>query len=46
MLIINFFLAAKNCNADDSNNYFGSEGALKCLSEVGEFAVITRKQSK
>lgn len=37
-----FFIAAQNCNADNTNNYYGSEGALKCLSEIGQFAVITK----
>lgn len=39
------FTAAKNCNADETNNYYGSEGALKCLSQVGQFAVITKQSN-
>lgn len=41
--VICFIAAAKNCNADNTNNYYGSEGALRCLLEVGQFAVITKR---
>lgn len=38
-----FVVAYQNCNADDTNLYYGNEGALQCLSEGGEFAVITKQ---
>lgn len=31
---------ATNCNADEENEFFNVTGALKCLDEVGDFAVI------
>lgn len=33
---------AANCNADETNKYYGNVGSLKCLKEVGDFAVITQ----
>lgn len=29
-----------NCNADLSNGYYGNQGALNCLREVGDVAVL------
>uniref|UniRef100_A0A1B0DLF5 Transferrin-like domain-containing protein n=1 Tax=Phlebotomus papatasi TaxID=29031 RepID=A0A1B0DLF5_PHLPP len=29
-----------NCNADGTNRYFGNQGALRCLAEVGDVAVV------
>ncbi|XP_028133685.2 transferrin [Diabrotica virgifera virgifera] len=35
------------CNADDDNKYYGTDGALRCLSSgAGEYAVITLKDIK
>uniref|UniRef100_A0A7G3B0J1 Putative transferrin n=1 Tax=Lutzomyia longipalpis TaxID=7200 RepID=A0A7G3B0J1_LUTLO len=31
---------AGNCNADTTNRYFGNQGALRCLAEVGDVAVL------
>lgn len=38
--------AATTCNADESNRFYGTEGALKCLQERGSFAVITQSGNK
>lgn len=29
-----------NCNADASNSFYGNRGALKCLQEAGEVAIL------
>lgn len=29
-----------NCNADATNRYYGNQGALRCLAEVGDVAVV------
>lgn len=29
-----------NCNADPSNGYYGNQGALNCLREDGDVAVL------
>ncbi|GAB0090184.1 Transferrin [Sergentomyia squamirostris] len=29
-----------NCNPDSTNRYYGNQGALRCLAEVGDVAVI------
>ncbi|XP_072387731.1 transferrin-like isoform X2 [Diabrotica undecimpunctata] len=35
------------CNADNDNKYYGTDGALRCLSSgAGEYAVITLKDIK
>jgi len=40
LLLINV-LAAKYCNADEQNKYYGSNGALRCLEdENADYAVI------
>jgi len=33
---------AVTCNSDNTNKYYGNVGALKCLQEVGDYAVITK----
>jgi len=34
---------ASTCNTDITNKYYGNAGALKCLKEAGDFAVITKE---
>lgn len=29
-----------NCNADPTNGYYGNQGALQCLRESGDVAVL------
>lgn len=29
-----------NCNADESNSFYGNQGALKCMHEEGELAIL------
>uniref|UniRef100_A0A1L8DJ83 Putative transferrin n=2 Tax=Nyssomyia neivai TaxID=330878 RepID=A0A1L8DJ83_9DIPT len=31
---------AGNCNPDSTNRYYGNQGALRCLAEVGDVAVL------
>lgn len=33
-------IGSENCNTDSSNICYGSDGALRCLSLAGDFAVI------
>ncbi|XP_055390360.1 uncharacterized protein LOC129619238 [Condylostylus longicornis] len=35
-----------SCAANGSNRYFGNRGALKCLNEVGDFAVLELQSLK
>ncbi|XP_031337802.1 transferrin-like isoform X2 [Photinus pyralis] len=32
-----------NCNSNTENRFYGHVGALKCLKEAGEFAVVTQE---
>lgn len=38
-----FLAAVENCKADATNRYYGNEGALLCLVNDGDFAVITKQ---
>lgn len=29
-----------NCNADESNRFYGNRGALRCLHEHGDVAIV------
>lgn len=29
-----------NCNADETNSFYGNRGALKCLHETGDVAIL------
>ncbi|KAK5649219.1 hypothetical protein RI129_000248 [Pyrocoelia pectoralis] len=32
-----------NCNSNSGNRFYGNSGALKCLKEVGDYAVVTQE---
>lgn len=32
-----------NCVADSANRYYGTRGALRCLSEAGDVAILERQ---
>lgn len=35
--------SATTCNADTTNQFYGNRGALRCLSEVGDVAILERQ---
>lgn len=34
------------CSADDENPYYGNDGALKCLNEGGDVAILELQSLK
>lgn len=32
-----------NCNADSTNSYYGNQGALLCLRDDGDVAILERQ---
>lgn len=40
------FLVRDECSADDENPYYGNDGALKCLNEGGDVAILELQSLK